>query len=223
MKERNKVAAGVFGIIFGSYGAHHFYLKNTGRGVLYLLLSLFIPIAQIVFMILGYVEGFRFLMMTDDEFEAYCKDLPVSKNKNKVLTNNNKAITDSNNDHWVDELKEIKNLYDCSILTEDEFNNEKKRIMSQRKINENVNNTTLVVLPSEKSKISGKYVNEKTIIIIENESFFTIKSQGLIISQGRIKEENNQVVFTTKDNKKMTFTKQGVDLVTIKGVIYKKQ
>lgn len=63
-KGKNKTTAGVLGIFLGGFGAHHFYLGNTGRGLVYLLLFwLYIP------GIIGFIEGIMFLCMNDDEFD----------------------------------------------------------------------------------------------------------------------------------------------------------
>ncbi|MBQ9276339.1 MAG: SHOCT domain-containing protein [Clostridia bacterium] len=130
------------------------------------------------------------------------------------------------NTAWISQLKEMKELYDSGILSEEEYNEEKKRIMRCRNytVESNVMNHNVQIIERiDKKLLSGKYVAGNVTIIIENESFFTIKSKGLMISQGRVKEENDTVVFSTKDNKKMTFNRQGDDLVSLKGVVYVKK
>lgn len=63
-KGKSKTTAGLFGILLGGFGAHHFYLGNIGKGVVYLLLSwLYIPA------IIGFIEGIVFLCMNDSEFD----------------------------------------------------------------------------------------------------------------------------------------------------------
>lgn len=134
--------------------------------------------------------------------------------------------TDEQN--WIIMLKGIKELYDAGVLSEEEFINEKYKIMEQRKEIENEENeiknkeyeVKTIEIPKQ---LSGKYANGNTKIIIENERFFEIKSKGLVISQGRVNDEGKTIVLLTKDNKKMTLTRQGADLVTIKGIVYKKQ
>ena len=39
--QKSRVAAGILAILLGTYGIHSFYLGNTSRGLLQLLLSLF--------------------------------------------------------------------------------------------------------------------------------------------------------------------------------------
>ena len=36
---KNKVTAGLFGILLGGFGAHKFYLGNVGLGIVYLPVS----------------------------------------------------------------------------------------------------------------------------------------------------------------------------------------
>jgi TM2 domain-containing membrane protein YozV len=59
----DKITAGILALLVGGLGAHHFYLKHIGRGILYLLFCwTFIPA------IISLVEGIIYLTMTDDEF-----------------------------------------------------------------------------------------------------------------------------------------------------------
>lgn len=62
---RQKVTAGVLGILLGWLGVHHFYLGSTMAGVICLLLS-----CVGVGWILGLVEGIMLLTMKDEEFDA---------------------------------------------------------------------------------------------------------------------------------------------------------
>jgi TM2 domain-containing membrane protein YozV len=61
--QRSKIAAGVLGILLGSFGAHKFYLGQTGLGILYLLFF-WTTIPGIV----GLIEGIIYLTMTDEAF-----------------------------------------------------------------------------------------------------------------------------------------------------------
>jgi TM2 domain-containing membrane protein YozV len=62
---KNKVVAGVLGILLGGLGIHHFYLGSIGAGVICLVLSCF-GIGPI----LGLVEGILLLVMSDADFDA---------------------------------------------------------------------------------------------------------------------------------------------------------
>lgn len=59
----NKITAGILALLVGGLGAHHFYLKHIGRGILYLLFCwTFIPA------LISLIEGIVYLTMSDDEF-----------------------------------------------------------------------------------------------------------------------------------------------------------
>ena len=63
-KGKNKTTAGVLGIFLGAFGAHHFYLGNTGRALAYLFLFwTYLP------GIIGFIEGIMYLCMNDDDFD----------------------------------------------------------------------------------------------------------------------------------------------------------
>jgi TM2 domain-containing membrane protein YozV len=74
---KNKVAAGVFGILLGGIGIHKFYLGFTGPGLVFLLTNtigfavtwLFLFIPNIVLGVIALVEGIIYLTKTDEEFE----------------------------------------------------------------------------------------------------------------------------------------------------------
>lgn len=61
---RSKNVAAFLAIILGGAGIHKFYLGKVGQGLLYLIFSwTFLP------MILGFVEGIYYLLMSDKAFE----------------------------------------------------------------------------------------------------------------------------------------------------------
>ncbi|MEO0288945.1 MAG: NINE protein [candidate division WOR-3 bacterium] len=61
--EKNKIAAGVLGILLGSFGIHKFYLGQVGWGIVYLLFC-WTGIPSII----GIIEGIIYLTMSDDSF-----------------------------------------------------------------------------------------------------------------------------------------------------------
>lgn len=68
---KNKVVAGVLGILLNCLGIHHFYLGSTMAGVILLAVSIvscgfLAPICSIV----GIVEGVMLLIMSDADFDA---------------------------------------------------------------------------------------------------------------------------------------------------------
>jgi TM2 domain-containing membrane protein YozV len=62
---KDKTVAGLFALFLGAFGAHKFYLGQTGTGVLYLLFF-WCGIPSIV----GFIEGIILLTMNENEFHA---------------------------------------------------------------------------------------------------------------------------------------------------------
>jgi len=60
---KSRVAAGLFGILLGSFGVHKFYLGKAGMGVLYLLFF-WSGVPGIV----GLIEGIVYLTQSDAQF-----------------------------------------------------------------------------------------------------------------------------------------------------------
>lgn len=68
-----KLAAGLTAVQFGSFGIHKFVLGQTTPGLIMLLVSvLSCSFAMPVMMVIGMVEGVKYLRMSDEEFyETY--------------------------------------------------------------------------------------------------------------------------------------------------------
>jgi TM2 domain-containing membrane protein YozV/predicted RNA-binding Zn-ribbon protein involved in translation (DUF1610 family) len=61
---KDKGTAALLALLLGAIGAHHFYLGNTGRGIVYLLLSWTgIPV------LVGLIEGVIYLTKSDEAFQ----------------------------------------------------------------------------------------------------------------------------------------------------------
>ncbi len=66
---KNKIAAGLFGILLGGIGIHKFYLGKIGWGIVYLLFC-WTGIPSIA----GLIEGILYLTASDETFqEKYCQ------------------------------------------------------------------------------------------------------------------------------------------------------
>lgn len=60
---KDRTTTAILALLLGGLGAHHFYLGNTVRGVLYLIFVwTFIPA------IVGLIEGIIYLTKSDEEF-----------------------------------------------------------------------------------------------------------------------------------------------------------
>ena len=70
--DKNKVAAGVLGILLGALGVHKFYLGYTKEGIIMLAVSILgaflFGIGPGVMGIIGLVEGILYLTKTDEDF-----------------------------------------------------------------------------------------------------------------------------------------------------------
>ena len=60
---KNRVVAGVLGILVGAIGVHKFYLGKVGLGILYLLFC-WTGVPAVI----GLVEGIIYLVQSDQEF-----------------------------------------------------------------------------------------------------------------------------------------------------------
>jgi predicted Zn finger-like uncharacterized protein len=74
----NKVAAWLFAIFLGLFGAHRFYLGQSTMGVLYLLMNILLfwtVVVPVVFAIICLIEGLVYLTYTDSDFaEKYARE-----------------------------------------------------------------------------------------------------------------------------------------------------
>jgi len=67
---KDRVAAGVLGILLGAFGAHKFYLGYTSEAIIMLLVTLLtFGVGACVMWVIGIVEGILYLTKTDDEFQ----------------------------------------------------------------------------------------------------------------------------------------------------------
>lgn len=75
--QRSRIAAGIFAILLGTYGIHSFYLGNTSRGLMQLLISLLTcGIGGVVMCIWGILDGIKILdgRINTDANGVYLKD-----------------------------------------------------------------------------------------------------------------------------------------------------
>jgi len=76
---KEKIVAGVLGILLGGFGAHHFYLGSMGSGFILLAVTLVGGIVTCGFGamlggVAGIVEGIMLLVMPDAEFHQRYND-----------------------------------------------------------------------------------------------------------------------------------------------------
>lgn len=62
--DKDRTTAALLALLLGGLGAHHFYLGNTVRGILYILFVwTFIPV------VVAFIEGIIYLTKSDQEFQ----------------------------------------------------------------------------------------------------------------------------------------------------------
>ena len=106
---KSKTTAGILALLLGGLGVHRFYLNQIGLGILYLVFCItFIP------SIIALVDGIIFLTQSDESFNAkYNQGIKIPVN-----------VTDI-----ADELAKLNNLKMQGVLTEEEFQNQKARLL----------------------------------------------------------------------------------------------
>ncbi|MBI5387571.1 MAG: NINE protein [Verrucomicrobia bacterium] len=68
-KASSKIAAGICGILIGSFGVHKFILGYTGAGLIMLLVTvLTCGLGAVVMGVIGLIEGIIYLSKSDEEF-----------------------------------------------------------------------------------------------------------------------------------------------------------
>ena len=84
---KNRKEAALYAILGGTIGAHRFYLGQTGRGILNILISMsFIPT------ILGVLIGFKWLLGSDEAFDRAYNSERIQREQIKTQKEILKAI-----------------------------------------------------------------------------------------------------------------------------------
>ena len=113
---KNKSVAAMLAFFLGGLGAHKFYLGENGTGVLYLIFFwTYIP------GILAFFEFIGLLVMSEDVFNA-------QYNPGAIQTGRFSGYLESSLDK-VNTLKELKNLYDSGVITAEEFEAKRRKIL----------------------------------------------------------------------------------------------
>jgi TM2 domain-containing membrane protein YozV len=110
---KNKIAAALLAFFVGGFGIHKFYLGENVAGILYLVFCwTFIP---------GIVAFFEFLgliLMSDQAFNAKYNSLLYAAAPQGELMKDKAAA-----------LGELKNLYDNGVITAEEFEGKRRKIL----------------------------------------------------------------------------------------------
>ncbi|WP_298451177.1 NINE protein [uncultured Prevotella sp.] len=143
---KDKTVAGLFALFLGVLGIHWFYLGRIGRGVLYLILTVLLwwTVWELVILgIINLIEGIILLCKDQDEF-----DLIYNKGRSNFYHSPNNQVNPLQSSYSfsqfsqqvsqnkvknkgkAEQLLELKALLDKGILTQEEFDNEKKKILN---------------------------------------------------------------------------------------------
>lgn|GEM_PF-3423941 len=122
---KDKTTAVILAIFLGAYGAHWFYLGQKNKAITYLLITLLtFGIGAVVMEILSIIDGIRFLGMTDDAFQSYVE----SKDNEKSDTAQKADVSSVSK---FEELKQVKELLDSGVISEEEFTSMKNKILGE--------------------------------------------------------------------------------------------
>lgn len=81
---KNRTVAAFLALFLGGFGVHKFYLKNTGAGIMYVMLFFIMARVFPISSILGVIDAVRLFMMSDREFDAkYNRDQNISSNRRR--------------------------------------------------------------------------------------------------------------------------------------------
>lgn len=94
----------------GAFGAHKFYLGETGWGILYLLFC-WTGIPSLA----AFIEFIMLLVMSDDEF---------NRKFNGGASNSTASVKDSTS-----ALSDLKRLYDDGVITAEEYEEKRKKML----------------------------------------------------------------------------------------------
>lgn len=147
---KNKIVAGILAIVFAGLGIHSFYLGQPGKGIVYLLVTGFsflvgfvMPLFWVVTFIVGlvsFITGIILLCESDESFNLkYNKSYSMQQRPFAYQQPRQNATPQSSTPqsdvvktgkNKTDMLMELKELLDKGILTKEEFETEKQKILN---------------------------------------------------------------------------------------------
>lgn len=118
---KSRIITALLSFFLGSWGGQHFYLGNVGKGVLSIIFSW-----TLIPTIFGVLEGLKFISMSDEEFDAKYNSTNYLMNFKHTLLQNQPQLSSRN---VADELEKLANLMDRGLITFEEFEKRKKKIL----------------------------------------------------------------------------------------------
>jgi hypothetical protein len=133
---KDKTTAGVLGLLLGGFGAHKFYLGQSGAGIVYLLFCwTFIPA------LIGLVEGISLLTMSQSAFDMRHNmgmlpaggypmlPAPQPQPQNIVVNVAPPTGAAGGGSDVATQLKALHELKLAGALTDEEFTAQKKKLL----------------------------------------------------------------------------------------------
>ncbi len=115
---KDKIVAGILGILLGSIGIHSFYLGYAQRGIIQIVVTL---VTLGIGGIWGFIEGIL-ILVTEDWTDSEGRAL---KGQARASTS---SMTSTPRD-YIDELKGLKELLDSGVISTEEFEEKKKKLL----------------------------------------------------------------------------------------------
>ncbi|MCD8266486.1 MAG: NINE protein [Prevotellaceae bacterium] len=107
MNKKSKLAAALFALFLGGFGAHKFYLGQIGKGIIYLVFC-WTGIPSII----AFIEFILYLCMSDEEFDYKYN-----------------AIEPSSQTDVADEINKLYDLKERGAITEEEYQERKNKLL----------------------------------------------------------------------------------------------
>jgi TM2 domain-containing membrane protein YozV len=119
---RNRVAAALIAFFFGGFGIHKFYLGQTISGIIYLLFFW-----TLIPSIIAFFEFLILLFMSDRAFDAQFNYNYITSGHNSHYPQHS-YLQESSKDKAMT-LMELKKLYDNNIITAEEYEEKRRKIL----------------------------------------------------------------------------------------------
>ena len=147
MKEKS--VAAILCFFLGCFGVHKFYLRKTGAGVTYLLITIFLGWLGIGLIITGVLSLIDFVMLLckdqnsfDKEYNsAYLNEKPQQQQTNErtqqpmysqpiASQQELNAPLQQSGKTKAEQILELKSLLDQGVLSQEEFDAEKQKVLN---------------------------------------------------------------------------------------------
>lgn len=133
---KSKSTAVLLAVLLGGLGVHHFYLNNTQKGLLYLIPWLLFFWTVFIPFILWIIETIEGIILANKSQEDFDIEYNLNNYRNPTSytnyaqTNSNNTTSKETQKSKTEQLLDLKKLYDAEILTEEEFNKQKSKILN---------------------------------------------------------------------------------------------